>query len=169
MHSRDRSGVVLILVRVPELRSSRVVPPCPAAMKVAGVDGGSCGVVCRAMQRDIERDDGTELGMSAGQFGFLQHEANAGVLLTVKSDPTTLLNLCHGRGLPVITSEDHQASDHYTYCAVWQAEKQRIADGRDSLVAERQPEPVAMGVATHELADPWAAARRGLDELVPQT
>lgn len=143
-------------------------PGCPAAGKVAGTCGADQGVVCRAMQQDIERDDGTALGMSAGDYGFLQHETNAGVLITVKSDPTTLLNFCYGRGLPVLTDAEHLARDHHSYCPVFQAEKDRIREGRDCLVEEVQPEPVSMGVASHESSDPWEAARRGLDELAPR-
>lgn len=142
---------------------------CPAALTIAGTDTSSCGVVCRAMEQDIARDDGTDLSMSAGAYGYLQHRATGGVYLTLKSDPSTVLNLCHGSGLPVLTDEDHQARDHYSYCPVWQAEKERLAAGGDRLAPEEQPEPVSMGLeaASHSLeaADPWAAARRDLKEL----
>lgn len=143
------------------------VPRCPAASPIRGACGSQQGVVCRVMQRDIERDDGTELGMSAGKYGFLQHEATAGVYLNLKSDPSTVTGFCHGDAIPVVTDEEDQGRSSYTYCPVWQREKERIAAGREELVTEVQPEPVSMGVATHEAADPWQAARAGLDELVP--
>jgi hypothetical protein len=140
-------------------------PSCPAALPIAGASRAMRGVVCRAMQQDVGRDDGTALGMNAGEYGFLQHDATAGVHLNLKSDPATLVGLCYGRGLPVITDADHQARDHHSYCPVWQAEKDRIAAGRSSLAEEQQPDPVSMGVASHEQPDPWAAARRDLDLL----
>lgn len=128
------------------------------------------GVVCRAMQQDIERADGTELGMNAGEFGYLQHEATSGVYLNLKSDPATVVGFCHGNGIPVLTDEDHLARDHYSYCPVWQSEKKRIAEGRGELVVEQQPEPVSMGVqeSTWDAPDPWAQARRDLDLLAPR-
>lgn len=141
-------------------------PPCPAAAPLAGTSQVTQGLVCRAMQQDIERDDGTALGMSAGKYGYLQHEAFAGVHLNLKSDPTTVIKLCHGHGLPVLTDDDHQARDHYTYCPVWQAEKERLWAGRDQLAPEEQPEPVEMGLvdamSSLDAPDPWA---QGLKDL----
>jgi hypothetical protein len=142
-------------------------PLCPAAFPIAGASRAMAGVVCRAMQQDIEREDGTALGMNAGEYGYLRHEAIAGVHMNLKSDPGTVVGLCHGHGLPVVTDEDHQARDHYSYCPVWQAEKERIAAGGDELAPEQEPEPVSMGVSTQDAPDPWAQARRDLDVLAP--
>lgn len=157
---------------MPELADlSRREPLCPAARKIAGASTAMQGVVCCAMLQDVERADGTELGMNAGEYGFLQHEATAGVHLNLKSDPSTVIGLCYGSGLPVLSDVDHQARDHHSYCPVWQAEKQRLAAGADQLVQERQPEPVSMGMgepaASHEAADPIAAGRAALEELAP--
>lgn len=141
-------------------------PACPAAAPVAGVDRSSQGVVCRVMQRDHEDDPG--LGMSAAATGFIHNEADGGVLLTVKSDPSTVTLFCHGDALPVLTDEEQPGGRaHHSFCPVWQAEKERIADGRHNLLDEPEPEPVAAGVSTVDYSDPWAALRAGLDELSP--
>jgi hypothetical protein len=166
--SRDHAGIGSILRGVArELPVINDRPRCPAALPIAGATRAMAGVVCRAMEQDIERDDGTDLAMNAGQYGYLQHEAVAGVHMNLKSDPKTVVGLCHGDGLPVLTDDDHQARDHYSYCPVWQAEKDRIREGRDELAPEQQPEPTSMGVSSLDAPDPWAAARAGLEELAP--
>lgn len=133
-------------------------PSCPAALPIAGACAAEQGVVCRVMQRDHEDDPG--LGMSAAASGFIQHEATGGVFLTVKSDPSTVTKFCHGDALPVLDEDDVAGGRaSYTYCPTWQAEKARIADGRDELLGEPEPEPVAAGVTQDSREDPFAAAR----------
>jgi hypothetical protein len=56
-----------------------------------------------------------------------------GALMTVQSDPSTILRFCTGRGVPVLDDRGHYARDHHSYCPVWQAEKRRIWDLRDML------------------------------------
>lgn len=138
------------------------VPMCPAAAPIAGACASQQGVVCRVMQRDHEDDPG--LNMSAAAAGFIHHEATGGVYLNLKSDPSTVVKFCHGDALPVLhDGEVAGGRASYTYCPTWQAEKERIAEGRDTLLAEVEPEEVAMGVSTMDYADPWAQAQRDLE------
>lgn len=132
-------------------------PRCPAAAPIAGACASQQGVICRVMQFDHEHDAGT--GMNAAQSGFIQHEAEGGIYLNVKSDPSTVTAFCHGDGLPVLTDERREGGQaHHSYCPVWQAEKQRITEGRSELLEAPEPEPVAAGV-TVAPTDPFAAAR----------
>lgn len=149
--------------RVPELPTLRRSPVCPAALKIDGACGSQQGIVCRIMQRDHQDDAG--VGMSAAQSGFIQHEASGGVYLNLKSDPSTVCNFCMGDAVPVVTDADHQGRASYTYCSVWQAEKERIARGEAGLYEDLEPEPVSMGMDSSSAADPWAQARADLDLL----
>jgi hypothetical protein len=116
------------------------------------------------MQRDHEQDPG--LGMTAARSGFIQHEAEGGIYLNLKSDPATVTAFCHGTGIPVLHDEKREGGQpHYTYCPTWVAEKERIAAGRTELLETPEPEPVAAGVSLHDEEDPWAAARRDLELL----
>lgn len=135
-----------------------MVPTCPAAAPVAGVSAISQGVVCRVMQRDHEDEPG--INMSAAATGFIHNEAEGGVLLTLKSDPSTVERFCHGTALPVLTDEDHPGGRaSYTYCPTWQAERKRGWDGRKHLLEQPEPEPVAAGVTIDPISDPFGTAR----------
>lgn len=149
--------------RVNDLPMVPAVASCPAALKIAGACGSQQGVVCRVMQRDHVEDAG--VGMTAGESGFIQHEATGGVYLNLKSDPATVTAFCHGTAVPVVTDDDGQGRASYTYCEVWQAEKKRIEAGRQELYVDAEPESVSMGldVEVEKLADPWAQARADLD------
>jgi hypothetical protein len=145
-------------------------PTCPAAAKIEGACTANSGVICRVFQREHEQVD--PHGMSAGTYGFTK-QATGGVLLTMKSDPSSVVRFCHGSDLPVVTDEDGQARDSYTYCPIWQAEKERIWAGDDSITNEAEPESVSMGLAdaiedgSLGAGNPWAQARRDLDLLAP--
>jgi hypothetical protein len=146
-------------------------PTCPAAAPIAGADPSGCGVICRVMKREHENQDPT--GMEAGSYGYIVHEATGGVFLSMKSDPTSVIRFCHGDELPVMHDADGQARDSYTYCPVWQAEKDRIFEGRARATRDPEPEEVSMGLAdaieggSLGAEDPWASARRDLDVLAP--
>lgn len=145
-------------------------PRCPAAFPIRGASLSQQGVVCRLMKDAVESDPGER--MTAGALGRVR-DTIGGVYLNLKSDPGTVTGFCHGDAVPVVTDEEGQGRASYTYCPVYQAEVKRREEGRRELVVEEQPESVAMGVpgeavlASHEAADPWAAARAGLDELAP--
>jgi hypothetical protein len=114
---------------------------------------------------DREREAG--LGLSPAQLA-LSRDGSDGVLLTAKSDPSTIERMCCAEQDPPVLDEFDKAGgrETYTYCPVWQAEKDRIAAGREMLAEQREPEPVSMGVSSASDADPWASARRDLDLLV---
>lgn len=138
-------------------------PVCPAALSIAGASRSQQGVICRVMQRDQAEDPGVD--MTAGQLGVLR-EGEGGTYINIKSDPSSVTGFCHGDAVPVL-AEDDESRASYTVCPVWQAEKERIAAGREMLFEPVEAEPVSMGVTSDEMPDPWAAARRGLDELAP--
>lgn len=138
-------------------------PTCPAAAKIAGACGSQEGVVCRVMQTAHKDDPG--LNMTAGQSGFIQNEADGGVYLNLKSDPSTVVKFCHGDALPVLHDGTHLGGRaSYTYCPTWQAERARIEDGRKQLLEDPEPESVAAGVTVNPLEDPFQA-HRDLEEL----
>lgn len=141
-------------------------PTCPAAMAISGACESQRGVICREMQADQEGDAGVD--MSAGQLGVLR-EGEGGVYINVKGDPSTVTGFCHGDGLPVLTDEDGQGRASYTYCPTWQAARDRHLAGKDGLYDELEPEPVSMGVEVEEIVDPWAAARRDMAILAPDS
>lgn len=139
-----------------------VVAKCPAAVGIVGASASQQGTICRVMQRDHEDDPG--LNMGAAATGFIHHEATGGVYLNLKSDPATVTKFCHGDAVPVVTEDDVPGGRaSYTYCPTWQAEKLRIAEGRDYLLSDPEPEAVAMGVSTADSADPWAQAQADIE------
>jgi hypothetical protein len=92
--------------------------------------------------------------------------------------------VCRGDAIPVLDDAGGKVRDSYTYCPTWQAEKQRIAEGREQLkgggLAPEPDPPVAhfddgrgnvreapVG-STYDDPDPWSRARRDLDVLVPE-
>lgn len=147
------------------------LPTCPAAAKIVGACTENSGVICRVMRREHELTDPS--GLTAGAYGFTVHGATGGVLLTMKSDPSSVVRFCHGGELPVLDEADGYARDSYTYCPIWQAEKERIAAGEDTITNEAEPESVSMGIAdaidegSLSASDPWAQARYDLDVLAP--
>lgn len=131
------------------------------------------------MEQDRAREDGT--GVTAGQFEVVRRGGDGDVFLSLAGDPQAVKNLCCGGELPVLNDREvpgNRAS--YTYCPVWQAEKDRIAAGREML-SEPLPEPeavahhddgrggtrVAPAGSSYDSPDPWAQARRDLDVLAP--
>lgn len=143
------------------------VPVCPAAAPIAGAVPEAAGVVCRIMKREYEQTPHD--GMNAAQYGFTTREATGGILLTLKSDPSTVIRFCHGNAVPVLTNEDGLSRDSYTYCPVWQADRDAKLEGRKRATIDEEPEPVSMGMpgAEHSLeaSDPWGQARHDLDLL----
>lgn len=137
---------------------------CPAASPIAGAVSADSGVICRAMLMDRAREAG--LGLSPAQLA-LARDGSDGVLLTAKSDPSTIEGMCCADEDPPVLDEFEKPGGRatYTYCPVWQAEKERIAEGRETLAEEREPETVAHGVGGSAAGDPWANARRDLDLL----
>jgi hypothetical protein len=155
-------------------------PVCPAASAVAGATPGRCGFICRVVQQDRERE--RALGVTPAQAAFMREGGGGDTFLTIETDPSSVLNLCSGDAVPVLGEREvpgNRAS--YTYCPVWQAEKQRIADGRRQLAGGglAEPEPVshfddgrggasvAPAGSSYASDDPWAQARRDLDVLAP--
>jgi hypothetical protein len=149
---------------------------------VAGVTPERAGVVCRVMQLDREKDDGVDV--TAGQLAIARAGGEGDVLLTVKSDPSSIERFCCGDAIPVLDDAGGKVRDSYTYCPTWQAEKLRIAEGREQLkgggLAPEPDPPVAhfddgrgnvreapVG-STYDDPDPWSRARRDLDVLVPE-
>lgn len=142
-------------------------PVCPAALPVAGVTPERAGFVCRVIEQDRGREAG--LNMNPAQLAIARRGGDGDTFLTIKTDPSSVLNLCSGCAVPVLDERDvpgHRAS--YTYCPVWQAEKDRIHEGREMLSEPVEEEPVSYGVNSSESEDPWAAARRDLDVLAPE-
>jgi len=137
-------------------------PTCPAAFPIAGASRGQRGVVCREMQADQEADAG--LDMTAGQLEKVR-EGEGGVYLNVKADPSTVVMLCHGSGVPVVTNDDGQGRPSYTYCPTWQTARDRHAEGKHGLTDRVVAEPTSMGVSSLDADDPWGEAMRGLQEL----
>lgn len=146
-----------------------VLPPvrCPAAVPVAGVTPARCGVVCGVIANDRQRVDGVD--MDPRQLAIAREGGDGDTFLTLAGDPSTIERFCCGDGLPVLDPfEKAGGRDTYTYCPVWQAEKDRIWAGREELSEKPEPELVAHGVSSSiEASDPWAQARRDLDVLAP--
>lgn len=170
------------MATIARARALPVLPTtaCPAAAPIAGVTPDRSGVVCRVMQQDRERDP--LLGVNAADAGFIREGGDGDVFLSIEKDPSGVANLCCGSALPVLSEDEvpgNRAS--YTYCPVWQAEKKRIAAGRDQLAGGGviEPEPVshwddgrggtrvAPAGSSYDAADPWSQARRDLDLLAP--
>lgn len=138
---------------------------CPAAAPVAGTTPERAGVICGVMQQDRLREQG--IGITPTQLAISRDGAD-GVLLTAKGDPSTIERLCCGEAVPVLDDAGHYARDSYTYCPVWQAEKDRLSEGRAMLGHEHEPELVAEGVSSQDADDPWGQARRDLNVLAPR-
>lgn len=164
---------------------------CPAAARIEGACPSKSGVVCRVMQIDRMKDSG--LGMDPAQLAIARRGGEGDVFLTIRSDPSTVERLCCGDSVPVADSKGHYARDSYTFCPVWQAEKQRIEQERDQLrgggvladFEQAEPEAVehyddgersklktgrndAPVGSSYDSADPWSKARSDLDILAPQ-
>lgn len=167
-HQEHKGGRLVVLassapiVRGVDLPVLPLMPRCPAAAPIVGVSAAMQGVTCRVMQRSHVEDAG--LNMTAAASGFIQHEADGGVYLNLKSDPATVTQFCHGDAVPVLGDDDVPGGRaSYTYCPTWQAERERIWDGREDLLSDPEPEPVAMGMSSTDAVDPWQSAREGLE------
>jgi hypothetical protein len=143
----------------------------------------------------IDREERTSgLGLSAALAGE-ERSTHVGVLVTAAEDPNTFRNHCCGNAVPVLANENGQYRASYTYCAIWQEEKDMILEGRDELFEDPEVERTAMGVPDVDefdirdmadavggfdaiaasrgdvldavSADPWEQARRDLDILAP--
>lgn len=157
---------------LPKLPST---PTCPAALVVAGASADRSGVVCGVFANQRQRELG--LDMTPAQLE-VKRESDGGAFLSLVQDPSGVEHLCCGDAVPVLHDAEvpgNRAS--YTYCPVWQAEKMRIAAGADQLTEENIPDRVSYGIADQDEqghpvgttlsdANPWAAARRGMDTLV---
>ena len=157
-----------------------MAPTCPAALPIAGDRPGTCGVICRVMQLDRQKETG--LDVNPQQLAIAREGGEGDVFLTIETDPSTVGNLCFGEGVPVLDERDIPGNrDHYTYCPVWQADHARQDDGRDQLADRVADEPekvshwddgrggqrAAPAGSSYDAADPWAQARRDLDILAP--
>lgn len=172
------------LCAVPKIARHRalpVLPPktsCPAAIKITGVVPDRSGVICRVIQQDRERERG--LDMNPVQFEIAREGGDGDVFLSITKDPQGVKNLCCGEGMPVLGPKEvpgNRAS--YTYCPVFQAEKERIEDDRSSLAKPpSEPEPEismfddgrggtreAPAGSTYDSNDPWKKAKKDLDVL----
>lgn len=147
---------------------------CPAAARVDGSTPARCGVICRVIANDRQRESG--VGMDPAQLAQARVGGDGDTFLTIEKDPGSVQRLCCGTELPVLDDRGHYARAHYSYCPVWQAEKQRIAEGREQLAGGGlEPESVESYDSGHrgpvempaERRDPWASARRDLDVLAP--
>lgn len=153
---------------------------CPAALPIAGALPSCGGVVCRVMQQERGRETG--VGYNPAQTA-LARDGSDGVFLTLAGDPSTVERFCCGDGVPVMDNREKRGGrDTYTYCPVWQAEQERIAEGRGQLAGGGvlpEPEKVshwddgrgtvreAPAGSSYASEDPWAQARRDLDVLAP--
>lgn len=153
---------------------------CPAAVPVAGAVPHRAGVICAVIKQDRERERGE--GMNATEFAIAREGGDGDVFLTIETDPQAVENLCCGDAIPVLGPNEvpgNRAS--YTYCPVWQAERERIEDGRKALAKPpEEPEPAiahwddgrgnrreAPAGSSYDASDPWEQARRDLDVLAP--
>lgn len=159
---------------------------CPAALPIYGASAACAGIVCRVMELDRSKEAGH--GYSPAQHA-LSRDGDDGVLLTAKSDPSTIERMCCAdRDVPVLDHDEKPGGrDSYTYCPVFQAEKERIWAGRDLLAgggvapesvssydegalrkhADRHVEQTVLQNASvsGDGDDPWSQARRDLDLL----
>jgi hypothetical protein len=94
-------------------------PTCPAATPIAGPPGRGPGVLCGVWFREM-RDGKIE-------------DAEAGVLLTLYNDPTSLHTFCCGEGVP-------GARNSYVDCPVWERECERRDDAERSLAQAETPD-----------------------------
>lgn len=162
-----QGGVRFDLMATLTRRKSLAVVPgvvCPAAAPIAGAVAANAGVICRVMQMDRDREQGS--GLTLAQHAMAR-DGSDGVLLTAKSDPSTIERMCCADAdVPVLDHfEKRGGRETYTYCPVWQAEKERIAEGRAMLADPPAPELVSHFDESRDAADPWLQARRDLDLL----
>lgn len=142
-------------------------PVCPAGQRIDGATRESSGCLCRLMRQDRQRDKGYR--MSPAALAAVR-DAPGGQFLTLKSDPSTVLNQCFGTELPVVSAADGQRRRHYTYCWLWQVARQREWAGKTGLTDQEAPyeEPTSMGVEVGRDGHPVHAPADGtLDDLVP--
>lgn len=109
-------------------------PVCPHARKVSGATPGDAGVICGVMERDQARADRILEG------------APVGVFITVRDDPSTIANLCAGRGDPVLSPDDLPrrpfGMGHYSGCPIFAAELEvREAEARVFAAPDRSEAP----------------------------
>lgn len=152
---------------------------CPAAVPIAGVVPHRAGVICEVIRQDRAREQGE--GMDATQFAIAREGGDGDVFLTIETDPQAVRNLCCGDAIPVLGPNEvpgNRAS--YTYCPVWQAERERIEEGRDALSKPMPAEPAvahwddgrggkreAPVGSSYDSPDPWAQARRDVLRVAP--
>jgi hypothetical protein len=128
------------------------VHQCPAATRVEGATPGDSGVICDIMRRDSERADRILEGSPVG------------VRLTIRDDPTTIVNFCLGTGEPLaapdLILERAYGDGHYTGCPVWLA-GQEIDLVERAFAFERPPMPEGLTrdveILDGEDADRWVA------------
>ncbi|MCA1571192.1 MAG: hypothetical protein LC798_12915 [Chloroflexi bacterium] len=103
---------------------------CPAASLLKAADGEP-RVICGVMHNRFEVVDSILKG------------AARGVLLTMTDDPSSIQNLCCGRGLPVIDEPD-VGHDSHTCCPLWRLDRQMSwaeAEAREATVSDDDAEP----------------------------
>lgn len=109
-------------------KPDELTPVCPYARKVEGSTPGLGGVICGVMENDAKRADPILEG------------APIGVFISAGDDPSTLANLCCGKGEPVLSPDDLPARPfgygHYSACPVYAA-------GKEISEAERAFAPAA--------------------------
>jgi hypothetical protein len=131
------------------IRRTRALPELPkrgarcwAATTVEGASPECSGVLCGVIALDRAKADG--IGMSPGQLAQARSGGAGDVFLSIEKDPSTVERLCCGDGMPVINDLSVGGNrESYTYCPVWQAEKERLAEGRDTLTHPVEPDSVA--------------------------
>lgn len=93
-------------------------PTCPAATVIDGPPDRGPGVLCGVWFRE----------MREGQI----EDAEAGVLLTLYNDPTSLHAFCCGEGVP-------GARNSYVNCPVYERERERRDGAEKTLAPEEDP------------------------------
>lgn len=120
-------------------------------------------------------------GMTAGEHAIAREGGDGDVFLTIETDPQAVERLCCGDALPVLgPSEVPGNRASYTYCPVWQAERERIEAGREALSKPVEPDPPvahwddgrggsreAPVGSSFDSRDPWAQARRDVVRVSP--
>lgn len=102
-------------------------PVCPAARHVAGATPALEGIVCGVLLRE---------GLIAD--GITEGEANE--YMALGTDPSMIYGFCCGTAIPAATVEQAKgdARANYTYCSIWQQEKERIWDEKRRAWGERE-------------------------------
>ena len=155
-------------------------PACPAAARVDGISPRTCGVVCRVIAQDRQKEAG--LDVNPAQLAIAREGGHGDTFLSIEEDPSTVRNLCFGTGIPVLDDREVPGNrDSFTYCPTWQAEYERRQAGRDQLAGGGLAEPPkvshwddgrgstreAPAGSSYDSPDPWKQARRDLDVLAP--